>query len=163
MLSPEWLSGDAHFSRRASYGDALWQYRSLLSLPSLGSAVAQASSTRPQVKTADGVIEGDVTDTGIQVYRGIAFAAPPVRELRWKAPQPVQSWTGTRSPKRFGASWMQRPIYGDMDFRSNGMSEDCLFLNVWTPKQSAGNRTVLVYFFGGGLDGRGRLGIPLRR
>lgn len=46
---------------------------------------------------------------------------------------------------------MQRPIFGDMEFRSSGMSEDCLYLNVWTPKQSVGNRPVLVYFFGGGL------------
>ena len=46
---------------------------------------------------------------------------------------------------------MQRPIYGDMEFRSNGMSEDCLYLNVWTPNESAGKKPVLVYFFGGGL------------
>src|SRR4051794_35293056 len=80
----------------------------------LGSAVAQGSSTPPQVKTVNGVIEGEVTATEIQFYRGIPSAAPPIGELRWKAPQPVQSWTETRSAKRFGASCMQRPIYGDM-------------------------------------------------
>src|SRR3954452_912485 len=117
----------------------------------LGSDVAQASSSAPQVKTANGAIEGEVTSSGIQVYRGIPFAAPPVGEFRWRAPQPVQNWKGTRSAKRFGASCMQRPIYGDMEFRSSGMSEDCLYLNVWTPATLVDKKPVLVYFFGGGL------------
>jgi para-nitrobenzyl esterase len=73
--------------------------------------------------------------------------------LRWKAPQPVKNWEGVRQAVEFGPSCMQRPIYGNMGFRNKGMSEDCLYLNVWTPAKSASDKLpVLVYFFGGGLQ-----------
>ncbi len=105
-----------------------------------------------RVKTANGVVEGAVLSSGIRVFRGIPFAAPPVAELRWKAPQPVKNWQGVRQAVEFGSSCMQRPVFGDMEFRSKGMSEDCLYLNVWTPAKSASDKLpVLVYFFGGGL------------
>jgi para-nitrobenzyl esterase len=101
---------------------------------------------------ANGVLEGDTTKTGVHVFRGIPFAAPPVGDLRWKAPQPASNWAGVRSAKSFGNSCMQRPVYGDMEFRSPEKSEDCLYLNVWTPARSASEKLpVLVYFFGGGL------------
>ena len=85
------------------------------------------------------------------MFRGIPFAAPPVGDLRWKAPQPVQSWPGVRPGDKFGPRCMQRAMFGDMEFRSNGMGEDCLYLNVWTPARSGEERLpVLVYFYGGG-------------
>ena len=97
-------------------------------------------------------MEGTTTSAGIRVFRGIPFAAPPVGELRWKAPQPVKNWEGVRQAVEFGPSCMQRPVFGDMEFRNKGMSEDCLYLNVWTPAKSASEKLpVLVYFFGGGL------------
>ena len=97
-------------------------------------------------------MEGTRTSAGIRVFRGIPFAAPPVGDLRWKAPQPAKSWTGVRKAVDFGPSCMQRAIFGDMEFRASGMSEDCLYLNVWTPAESASSKLpVLVYFFGGGL------------
>ena len=105
-----------------------------------------------RVTTANGIVEGGRTAAGIRVFKGIPFAAPPVGDLRWKAPQPVASWTGVRKADAFGPSCMQRAVFGDMEFRANGMSEDCLFLNVWTPAKSAGEKLpVLVYFYGGGL------------
>jgi para-nitrobenzyl esterase len=106
-----------------------------------------------QIKTLNGTIEGGVSEeTGIRYFKGIPFAEPPVGDLRWKAPQPVKNWAGIRETKEFGPRAMQNPIFGDMSFRSNGMSEDCLYLNVWTPAKFSEDRLpVLVYFYGGGF------------
>lgn len=118
----------------------------------LGVTVAQGAPAINPAKTANGVVEGTSTKSGIRVFRGIPFAAPPVGELRWKAPQPVKNWQGIRQAVEFAANCMQRPVFGDMEFRNNGMSEDCLYLNIWTPAKSASDKLpVLVYFFGGGL------------
>ncbi len=105
----------------------------------------------PQIKTANGILEG-IEDCGIRSFKGVPFAAPPTGDLRWRKPQPVKNWTGVRQAKKFGPRAMQRPLFGDMSFRSDGISEDCLYLNVWTPARSAKEQlSVLVYFYGGGL------------
>ena len=106
-----------------------------------------------RVKTTNGVVEGTgIQPTGVRIFRGIPFGQPPVGDLRWKPPQPVKNWTGVRMATQFGPRCMQRPIFGDMNFRSNGMSEDCLYLNVWTPARSAKQKLpVLIYFYGGGF------------
>jgi para-nitrobenzyl esterase len=118
----------------------------------LGVIAAQGAPAAERVKTANGVVEGTSTKSGIRIFRGIPFSAPPVGELRWKAPQPVKNWGDVRPAVEFGPDCMQRPVFGDMEFRNKGMSEDCLYLNVWTPAKSASDKLpVLVYFFGGGL------------
>ena len=106
-----------------------------------------------QVHVEGGVVEGIANaDSSVRMFRGIPFAAPPVGELRWKAPRPVVPWNGVRKADQFGSRCMQGAIYGDMIFRDPGISEDCLFLNVWTPARSAREKLpVLVYFYGGGF------------
>lgn len=105
-----------------------------------------------QTTIENGTIEGNYdTKTGIQTYFGIPFAKPPVGELRWKAPQPLDNWSGVKETKKFSARPVQSIVFGDMNSRSNGLSEDCLYLNVWTPaKRNTKDLPVLVYFYGGG-------------
>lgn len=113
---------------------------------------AQNNAFSVQTTVENGVIEGNYdTKTGIQTYFGVPFAKPPVGELRWKAPQPADNWKGVKQTKQFSARPMQTVVFGDMNSRSNGVSEDCLYLNVWTPaKRNTKDLPVLVYFYGGG-------------
>ncbi len=123
----------------------------ILSIPM--AIIAQNQNGFPvHVKIDNGVIEGNYdTKTGIQKYFGIPFAKPPIGNLRWKAPQALDNWTGVKITKEFGPRPMQKVVFGDMNSRSNGVSEDCLYLNVWTPaSRNTKNLPVLVYFYGGG-------------
>lgn len=105
-----------------------------------------------QVHTVNGILQGVKEESGIWSFKGIPYAQPPLGELRWKEPQSPKNWTGTRKADHFAPQAMQRYIYSDMVFRSNGTSEDCLYLNVWAPAKAASKKLpVLVYFYGGGF------------
>ncbi|HJT73704.1 MAG TPA: carboxylesterase family protein, partial [Chitinophaga sp.] len=131
--------------------------KSLITLILLGqltwTAALSQSADPLVVKTVNGSLKGTLSPTtGVKSFKGIPYAKPPVGDLRWKAPQPVESWAGVKAADHFGPRAMQKPVFGDMNFRSDGMGEDCLYLNVWAPaKPSKEKLPVLVYFYGGGM------------
>ena len=101
----------------------------------------------PAIRTTTGPITGDEHD-GIRSFKGVPFAAPPVGELRWKPPQPVKPWTEPRLCVKFGPACPQqgKDLYGPV----GETSEDCLYLNVWTPAKNADARLPVMFWIHGG-------------
>jgi len=97
------------------------------------------------VMTEYGKVQG-YADDGLTIYKGIPFAAPPVGELRWKAPQPHEGWEGVKQTTEFGPN----PYQGN---GSGNVSEDCLYINIWSPAKAADEKLpVLVWIYGGGFS-----------
>ncbi len=112
-----------------------------------------AQQPAPTIKTANGLLQGVTEASGIRSFKGIPFAQPTVGNLRWKEPQEPKDWEGVRKADHFGPQAMQLPLYKDMQFRSAGNSEDCLYLNVWTTAKEGNEKLpVMVYFYGGGFQ-----------
>jgi para-nitrobenzyl esterase len=128
--------------------------RALASAVGLTLLLAAAATPADQVKTDAGIVEGFTPPgSSVRVFRGIPFAAPPVGERRWQPPQPVAPWEGVRKADEFGARCLQNRVFDDMVFRDE-LSEDCLYLNVWTPAESADAALpVMVWIYGGGFQG----------
>jgi para-nitrobenzyl esterase len=116
-------------------------------------------SSSPRATLDSGVVAG-LCEDGVRVFKGVPFAAPPVGALRWRPPQPVQPWPEPRLAVEFGPAPLQgRQNTDTMMYHANGagprelvISEDCLYLNVWTPDDEPGNsqRAVMVWLHGGG-------------
>jgi para-nitrobenzyl esterase len=108
-----------------------------------------ASAQVTEVTVTGGRVAGELAN-GIVSFKGIPFAAPPVGALRWKAPQPVAPWTGVKQATTFAASCMQDATFMKLFGGPMAISEDCLYLNVWTPAKAAGDKLpVMVWIYGG--------------
>lgn len=122
------------------------------------------------VKTAQGAVRGKrINASKVRAFLGIPYATPPLGNLRWKAPEPPTPWQGVRDASSFGARCEQWPIWKDYVFLDSAPSEDCLFLNVYTPAKSAHHLPVMFWIHGGGYTaGAGseprytNSGLPLR-
>jgi len=110
------------------------------------------------IKTEQGKATGKTINDGkVKAFLGLPYAAPPVGDLRWKAPEPPAKWKGERDATKFGAHCAQNHVFDDMVFQDAGPSEDCLFLNVYAPADATKSSKLPVMFWihGGGYSGGG--------
>ena len=121
-----------------------------LSLP--GAALAKAAPAAPTVTVAQGTLVGAVEGT-VASFKGIPYAAPPVGDLRWRAPQPAAAWSAPRDATQYGHDCAQAPFPPDAAPIRTQPAEDCLYLNVWKPAGAAANARlpVMVWVHGGGF------------
>ncbi|HKP85686.1 MAG TPA: carboxylesterase family protein [Blastocatellia bacterium] len=124
----------------------------LLAAAFLFAISASAFTADGTLRVEGGLISGTVSD-GVRSYKGIPFAAPPVGELRWKAPQPVVAWQGVRQCDAFGPVCPQAPYPQTSMYYAppQKQSEDCLYLNVWTGAKAGEKLPVMVWIHGGAL------------
>jgi para-nitrobenzyl esterase len=139
--------------------NALWGLFLVLSICTCTSKMQTTSNTasqatQPIVQTQSGKLRG-AHQGGVAVFKGIPFAAPPVGSFRWRPPQPVVAWQGVRDALEFGPDCAQAGWGGTPGTITKGSSEDCLYLNLWTPAgaKAKAKLPVMVWIHGGGFVG----------
>lgn len=148
-------------ARLARCGALALALAAVLTLP------AGAAEPGPRLRLSQGQIEGLALPGGVDAFLGLPYAAPPTGERRWRPPEPAPTWQGLRSARAFGAACMQGdpkpwgPFTEEFVALQAPMSEDCLVLNVWAPRERRGGRLpVLVWIHGGGF-GSGAGSVPI--
>lgn len=124
--------------------------QALIVATALTAIPAAAQNAGPTARTDSGSVRGQTAE-GVESWKGIPFAAPPVGPLRWRAPQPAAKWTGVRDATRYSSDCMQKPFPSDAAPLGTTPAEDCLYANVWRPKAAKGKLPVLVWIYGGGF------------
>lgn len=126
-------------------------YLAVAVMSGLTMPTAFAGDTAPVIQTESGRVSG-VSSAGVDSWKGIPFAAPPIGQNRWRAPQPAVHWSDIRMTKDFGPDCMQKPFPSDAAPLGTTPSEDCLLLNVWRPAGSSAQAKlpVMVWIYGGG-------------
>lgn len=119
--------------------------------------VSEALPLTTTVEVTGGTIEG-IEQDGIFTYKGIPFAAPPVGDLRWKAPAPVQPWTGVKKADAFACACMQA---ANAMGNTAPVNEDCLYINVWTPAKMTDEKLPVIYWVHGGGYSGGSTSTPM--
>ncbi len=127
----------------------------------LGQVTGAWAAPDTQVRTGAGILAGEVGE-GIASFKGIPYAAPPVGDLRWAEPQAVQPWSGERRADQYGAACIQKPGLSAENGGDPGrLSEDCLYLNVWTPDTRAAAKLPVIVWIHGGAYVFGAGGMPI--
>jgi para-nitrobenzyl esterase len=120
----------------------------------LASLTAAPSQVADRVETSSGIVERIAsTVPGVRAFLGIPYAAPPIAAKRWTAPERPAAWTGVRKADTFGNRCIQTRVLPDTTWRSATESEDCLYLSIWTPAETAApGLPVMVWIHGGGFN-----------
>ncbi len=121
-----------------------------MAIATLATSLMGAQSTPVRIDT--GLLQC-ATQGAVESFKGVPFAAPPIGELRWRAPQPVKPWTGTRKATEYSSDCMQVPFPSDAAPLGTTPAEDCLYLNVWRPAGTPANAKLPIMFwiYGGGF------------
>ena len=127
-----------------------------LALTATAASFAVSSRCDIQVSAESGRLKGAYnSDHSVLMFKGVPFAAPPVGDLRWKAPQPAKRWDGVRAADKFGPACMQTDVFGDIlqFMRDAQPGEDCLNLTIWLPASAKpkSKLPVFVWYYGGGF------------